>query len=59
MKKLSLNIMLMTAVLFFCTYTVEAGQNDAATVHIDLDTAIAGIQTSRNVSAGVVFYNAV
>ena len=55
MKKLSANIMLITAVLFFCTDTVEAGQNSAAKIHIDLDTATAGIQTTRTADVGEIF----
>ena len=55
MKKLSANIILITAALVLCPHIAEAGQNDAATVHIDLDTAIAGIQTSRNLATNEVF----
>lgn len=51
MKKL----ILITAVLFLCTHSVQAAQNSEATVHIDVDTVNPGIQTSRTATAGEIF----
>jgi len=54
MKKLSLNLILITTALFLCTQTVQAAQNSAATVHIDVDTATAEIQTYRTADVGEI-----
>ena len=39
--------LVIIALLFCCQMSARAGQNSAATVHIDLDTTTAGTQTTR------------
>lgn len=46
---------IIIALLFCCQMSAQAGQNSAATVHIDLDTATADVQTTRTVALGGMF----
>jgi len=56
MCKSSLTSLVMIMALLFCCPTVaEAGQNSAATVHLDLDTAVGGIQTTCSAAVDDVF----
>ncbi|KPL25671.1 MAG: hypothetical protein AMJ75_00140 [Phycisphaerae bacterium SM1_79] len=47
--------LVIIALLFCWQMSAEAGQNSEATVHIDLDTATADVQTSRTASVDDIF----